>query len=181
MNKIVKKILKKKIPCCFLDRDGVLNYDTGYVSKINDFKWRPGVKKAINFLNKNNYYVIVISNQAGIAHGYFSENDLNKLTIYIKKELSKYYAHIDKFYYCFYHPNAKIKKNQKKSIFRKPDVGMLKLAFKNFNIIKKKSFFIGDRITDKLCARKVNLKFYFPEENLFKQVKNIINNSKNYR
>jgi len=176
--KIIKKKFKRK-PCCFLDRDGVLNYDTGYVSKIKDFKWRPGVKKAIKFLNKKNYYVIVISNQAGIAHGYFKEDDLAQLTNYIQNELLKQSSFINKFYYCFYHPDAKIKKYKKKSIFRKPETGMLNLAFKNFSINRKKSFFIGDRVTDKICAKKMKLKFYFPKKNLYNQVKNIINASEN--
>ena len=173
MSFVVLKNVNKK-PCCFLDRDGVINYDYNYIHKIKDFKWRPGVKKAIKFLNKKNYLVIVISNQAGVAHGFFEEKHVNNLSNYIKRDLESIGAHIDKFYYCFYHPKAKIKKYKKKSIFRKPGAGMINQAFKEFLIYKNKSFFIGDRITDKICAKKKNIKFYYAKKDLFIQIKKIL-------
>ena len=170
----LKKIDKK--PCCFLDRDGVINHDFNYIYKIKDFKWKTGVKKAIKFLNKKKYLVIVISNQAGVAHGFFKEKHVKILTNYINKDLETADAYIDKFYYCFYHPTAKVKKYKKRSLLRKPEAGMLNQAFKDFLILKNKSFFIGDRLIDKICAKKKNLKFYYAEKNLFKQIKKILCN-----
>jgi D-glycero-D-manno-heptose 1,7-bisphosphate phosphatase len=157
-----------------LDRDGVINYDYNYIYKIKDFIWRPGVKKAIKLLNKKNYLVIVVSNQAGVAHGFFKEKHVKNLTNYINKDLVRMGAHIDKFYYCFYHPKAKIKKYKKKSIFRKPGAGMISQAFKEFSIYKKKSFFIGDRATDKICAKKKNIRFYYAKSDLLTQLKKIL-------
>jgi D-glycero-D-manno-heptose 1,7-bisphosphate phosphatase len=169
---IINKIKYK--PCAYLDRDGVINYDRGYVVKKKDFKWRQGAKEAIKYLNDNNYYVIIVSNQAGIAHGYYNANDVENLHDYISQELDNIGAHIDKYYYSPYHPNAKLKKFRKKSDCRKPNSGMLKKSFKDFSINKKKSFFIGDNVSDSKCANKENIKFFFAKNSLFKQVKRII-------
>ena len=127
-------------PCCFLDRDGVLNNDTGYVYKIKNFKWKRNIFKAIKFLNDNNYYVIVITNQAGIAHGYFKEQDVENLHNYINTKLFEKGAHIDKFYYCPFHEQAKILKYKKRTNYRKPGNGMLLEALRDFRIKKNKSF-----------------------------------------
>ena len=72
----------------FLDRDGVLNYDYGYVHKIKDFKWKK-MLKAIKYLNDNNYLVVIVSNQSGIGRGYYKEADLKKLHSWIQVELKK--------------------------------------------------------------------------------------------
>jgi len=172
---IINKIKLK--PCAYLDRDGVINYDKGYVVKREDFKWRQGAKEAIKYLNDNNYYVIVISNQAGIAHGYYSAKDVENLHDYISQELDNIGAHVDKYYFSPYHPKAKIKKFRKISDCRKPNSGMLKKSFEDFFINKKKSFFIGDNVSDNECANKENIKFYFAKNSLFKQVKTIIKNN----
>jgi len=164
-----KKILKLiKRPCCFLDRDGVINYDYGYVNKIRDFKWKPGIKKFIKSLKDLNFYVIVITNQAGVAHGYFDEHQINKLHHYINFELLKYGTFINSFYYCPYHPEAAKKKYKKKTNLRKPGNGMLLKAFKDFNINKRKSFFVGDKDTDRKCAKKSNIKYFDGSKNILK-------------
>lgn len=169
----ISKILKK--PCCFLDRDGVINHDYGYVGKINKFKWKQGVKKAIQYLNENNYYVIVITNQAGIAYGYYGEKDFYKLNYFIRDELNKKNSYFDKIYFCPYHERAKIKKYKRKTILRKPGIGMLNNAFKDFQIIKNKSFFIGDKSSDELCAKNFGIKYYKSTNNLYNQITKIIN------
>ena len=75
-----KKIIRSsRRPAAFLDRDGVINEDFGYVHKIKQFKWKNGIFKLIKFLNDNNYYVFVISNQSGIGRGYYTEKDVNNL------------------------------------------------------------------------------------------------------
>lgn len=158
-------------PCCFLDRDGVLNIDTGYVYKINNFKWKRNIFKAIKFLNDNNYYVIVITNQAGIAHGYFKEQDVENLHNYINAKLFEKGAHIDKFYYCPFHEQAKILKYKKKTNYRKPGNGMLLQALRDFKIKKNQSFFIGDQKSDEICAKKTNVKFQFAKSSILNIVK----------
>ena len=98
----------------FLDRDGVINKDVGYVCKKKQFKWLKGVKRGIKLLNDQKFKVIVVSNQAGVAKGFIKENFLNDLNLWINKILSKNGAKIDKFYYCPYHEKGKVEKFKKK-------------------------------------------------------------------
>jgi D-glycero-D-manno-heptose 1,7-bisphosphate phosphatase len=169
---ILKKIINK--PCCFLDRDGVINYDYGYVINKKDFRFRPGVIEGIKILNDNGYYVIVISNQSGVGRGFYSTKKLNNFHKYINSELNKQGAFINKFYYSPYHPEAKIKKYRKISKCRKPGIGMFLQAMKDYKIQKKKSFFIGDSKSDFLAAKNFKIPFFYPDINFKKQVKKII-------
>ena len=79
----------KKKPAAFLDRDGVINYDYGYVFKYEDFKLRPGVIRGLKYLKKNNYKIFLITNQSGIARGFFTERDLKLLHSKFQKDLIK--------------------------------------------------------------------------------------------
>lgn len=162
-------------PCVFLDRDGVINEDYGYVYKIKDFTWKPNIKKLIKYLNNNGYLVLVVSNQSGIGRGYYHEKDLFKLEKYIKDSLYKIRARIDKFYYAFYFKNSKKKIYRENRILRKPMNGMFKLACKDFLIDKKRSLMIGDKPSDKIFALKSNIKFYYYKKNLYKKIKYEIN------
>ena len=121
--------------------------------------------------NDNNYYVIVITNQAGIAHGYFTEQDVENLHNYINAKLFEKGAHIDKFYYCPFHEEAKILKYKKKTNYRKPGNGMLLQALRDFKIKKNQSFFIGDQKSDEICAKKTNVKFQFAKSSILNIVK----------
>ena len=82
-------VLMKKKPAAFLDRDGVINYDYGYVFKYEDFKLRPGVIKGLRYLKKNNYRIFLITNQSGIARGFFTEKDLRLLHSKFQRYLLK--------------------------------------------------------------------------------------------
>ena len=161
-------------PAAFLDRDGVINYDNGYVHKKKDFKFRKGVLKGLKFLIKKKYFIFIITNQAGIAKGYYDETDLKKLHIFIKYTLSKKNIYFDDVQYCPYHPKGKIKKFRKKSSLRKPNNQMIKNIYKNWLINKGKSFMIGDKLSDKLCAKKSMIKFSYAEKDFYKQVKAIV-------
>ena len=94
---MLTKIKNEKKPVSFLDRDGVLNVDYGYVHDINNFEWIEGSKETIKYLNELNYYVFVITNQAGLARGLYTETDVINLHKYMNKELNKINAHIDDF------------------------------------------------------------------------------------
>ena len=142
-----------------MDIDGVLNHDTGYVHKIKDFKWKKNVFEAIRFLNTNKYLVIIISNQSGIGRGYYTEKSLKKLNMWIQKQLKKKKAYINKFYHAPYYKYSKLKKYRSGYLDRKPNTGMIKKAFKKWKIIKKKSFIIGDKDSDKKLAKNLNMKF----------------------
>ena len=163
----------KKNPAAFLDRDGVINYDYGYVYKYKDFKFRPGVIKGLQFLTKKKTKIFIVSNQSGIARGFFKEKDVNllhkKLLYYFKMKNIK----ISAIKYSPYHPEGIVKKYKKNHETRKPNNKMIRLIFKKWNINRKKSFMIGDKKTDKLCAEKSKLYFEFAKKNFFYQVKNI--------
>ena len=161
-------------PAAFLDRDGVINHDYGYVHNQKQFKFKNGVLKGLQYLIKKNYLVFLITNQAGIAKGIYTENDFYKLQIDLKNRLSKKDIFFNDVQYCPFHPKGKIMMYRKKSNLRKPNNQMVKNIFNKFLILKKKSFMIGDKITDKKCAQKSGLNFYYAKDNFFKQIKEII-------
>ena len=169
--------LKKNIykPCVFLDRDGIINKDFGYVYQKKNFSWNKKIFKTIKLINDSNYRVIIISNQAGIGKGYYKEKDLNKLNYWMLNEFIKRGSFIDDIYYCPYHPDAKIKKYKKKTNLRKPGNGMILKALKDWEIIKSRSFLVGDQDTDILCGKKSGIKSYLVKKDIFRQIKNIIN------
>ena len=173
-NKVLLKNFKK--PAAFLDRDGVINYDSGYVHKIKDFKFRPNVIKGLKFLKEKDYYVFIITNQAGIGKGIYTINQFYKLQNDIKIILQKKNIFFDYVNFCPYHPKAKIKKYKRKTELRKPGNLMIKQIYRNWHINMKKSFMIGDKLTDKICARKSNLYFEYPSKDFFQQVKRIKKN-----
>ena len=174
------KISKKKIinyfsrPAVFLDRDGVINHDLGYVHKKKDFIFKKGVIEGLKFLNRNNYYIFLVTNQAGIAKGIFTENDFFQLHNYIKDKLFLKNIFFSDVQYSPYHPKGKIKKYKKYSSMRKPNNQMIKNIFNKFLIKKNKSFMIGDKISDKKCAEKSSLFFFYSEKNFLAQIKKII-------
>ena len=164
-----------KFKCAFLDRDGVINQDKGYISKISDFKIYPGVGKAISLLNKKNYLVIIITNQSGIGRGLIKIKELKNIHNHLRKKIKKYGGKIDDIFYCPFHPEFGKGKYKKKSNDRKPGDGMIKKAIKKWKINTKTSFMIGDKISDKQAAKKAKIKFFYKKEkNLNTQIKNIL-------
>jgi len=161
----------KQSKIAFLDRDGVINsknINKGYIGKIRDFKWIPGAKKTIKFLKKNDFKVVIVTNQSGIARGYFSINDVYKLHRYLKEELIKYGTKVDKIFFCPFHKNGIVCKYKKNSSLRKPRIGMFLKANKIWKIDKKRSFMIGDQKTDMEFARRAKIKGYlFNQKNLY--------------
>ena len=164
-----------RFKCAFLDRDGVINQDKGYISKVSDFKIYPGVGKAISLLNKRNYLVIIVTNQSGIGRGLIKIKELENLHNYLRKKIKKDRAKIDDIFYCPFHPEFGKGKYKKKSNDRKPGDGMIRKAIKKWKIDTKKSFMIGDKISDKIAAKKAKIKFFYKKEkNLNTQMKNIL-------
>jgi D-glycero-D-manno-heptose 1,7-bisphosphate phosphatase len=169
--KELPKLLRR--PAAFFDRDGVINYDYGYVSNIKKFKFRNGVIKALKYLNKKKYFIFIITNQGGIAKKKLSIKKFHTLHEIIKKKLTKKNVFIDDLEYCPHHPDGTNSKFKKKCDCRKPGIGMIKKINSKWLIDLKKSFFIGDKITDKKCAKRANLKFFYAEKNLFTKVRKI--------
>ena len=160
-------------PAVFLDRDGVINVDKGYINKISEFEWIKGSQDAIKYIKDRGYYIFVVTNQSGIARGYYSCQDVIILHEYINAELGKINAMIDEFFFSPYHPD--IKRFANLSNLRKPDIGMLKMAENKWNFNKSKSFMIGDKETDIICANNYGIKGYrFTGENLLDFIKEVI-------
>jgi len=170
--KNLKNVLYKK--AIFLDRDGVINYDYGHVHKFENFRFRSGVIKALKLLTKNDYYIFIITNQAGLAKGKYTLRQYLYLNSQIKDFLSKKNIFFDAVEFCPHHENAKITKYKKNCKFRKPGNLMIEKLFSKWFIMKKTSFMIGDKLTDFLAAKNSKIRFFYAENNLYKQIKKII-------
>ena len=133
--------------------------------------WLKNVKKAIKLAHKKKYLIIVVTNQSGIARGYYSENDVKKLHNEINKELKIINCKIHDFFYCPYHPKYGNKKYKKDSFLRKPNPGMIFKAVSKWNIDLNKSLMIGDKKIDMITARRSNLKFIKKRYNLLSEIK----------
>lgn len=161
----------------FLDRDGVINksnIQNGYIGKIQHFKLVPGCIKTIKYLKSLKYKVVIVSNQSGIARGYFKISDVYKVHRYLQNILKKNNTRLDKILFCPFHKDGKIKKYRKTSKLRKPKTGMFQIINKIWSVDKKNSFMIGDQITDIEFAKKSGIKGYlFKKKNLYEFIKSI--------
>lgn len=136
-----------------MDRDGVMNRDVPYCSCPEDFEMLPGVKEGILLLNKSGFKVIVVTNQSGIARGYFTEKVLAEIHHKMRCDLAEHGAHIDAIYYCPHHPDDKC-------ACRKPGIDMLLEAASHLNIDLNESCVIGDSTADIEMGRKAGCKTF---------------------
>ncbi len=137
----------------FFDRDGTLNVDIAYLHRPEDFIWIEGAKEAIKYVNDNGYLAILVTNQSGVARGYYPEEDVKAVYDWMNKELEQIGAHLDALFYCPHHPDGKIPDYTKICNCRKPDTGMVDKACETFKIDRSKSFFVGDSDKDMECAK----------------------------
>ena len=137
--------MKKAI---FLDRDGTINVEKDYLHRIEDFVLEKGVIEGLKILRDLGYIFVVVTNQSGIARGYYSEEDVILLNKQINEILRKDGINIEKFYYCPHHPEKGVGKYKVKCSCRKPETGMLDEAVKDFDIDRAHSYMIGDNISD---------------------------------
>ena len=144
-NNRVEHTLNKVV---FLDRDGTLNEEVNYLHKTEDMKLLPGVPQALKKLKDAGYKLIVVTNQAGVARGYYTEDDVKNLHQYMNQVLQKDGAWIDAFYYCPHHPVHGIGIYKKECNCRKPGTGMFEMAEKDFPVDKAASYMIGDKLLD---------------------------------
>ena len=157
----------------FLDRDGVINIDKKYVYKIKDFIFRKNVISALKYLNQKKMNIFVVTNQAGIAKGFYTENDFFKLSIYMKKLLYKKNIFINDIEHCPFHHEGIIKKYKKRSKFRKPGNLLIEKLKKKWNVQSTKSYMIGDKVSDSNAAKKSGIYFEYVEKDISKQFKRI--------
>jgi len=154
-------------PAVFFDRDGVLNHDLDFIYRPADFVWNDGAKEAIKWCNDHGYRVIVVTNQSGIARGYYKEADFQGLVRWIDGELTAVGAHIDATYFCPHHPEAPLVEYRAECRCRKPQAGMIEDAIREWNIDRAASILIGDHERDLEAAAKAGIAgFLYREGNL---------------
>ncbi len=158
-------------PAVFLDRDGVINHDVGYINNFKKLKFRSGVKKGLKYLIKKKYYLFIVTNQAGIAKNKIKLEQFNKLSKELKNEFLSEGISINETMFCPHHAFGVIKQYKKNCKYRKPGNKMILDLKKKWDIDFKLSFMIGDKKSDELCANKTKLKFFYAKGSLFNQIK----------
>ncbi len=134
--------------CVFLDRDGTINEEVNYLSHPKQLRLIAGAAAAIKLLNQAEFKVVVVTNQAGIARGYFTEQTVREIHQALERMLGEQGAAVDAIYYCPHHPAAGIGVYRQECNCRKPNPGMLERAARELNIDLGESFVVGDKISD---------------------------------
>jgi D,D-heptose 1,7-bisphosphate phosphatase len=153
---LVPRIVRR--PAAFLDRDGVLNVDAGYVHRADQVRWIDGARETVRWLNDAGYLVFVVTNQAGIARGLYSEQHVADLHAWMNRELGKTGAHIDCVEYCPFHPEGTVERYRRVSDLRKPAPGMLKKLLSEWSVDTSQSFLVGDNDTDLEAAAAAGIR-----------------------
>jgi|SRR5690554_5155128 len=136
----------------FLDRDGVINREKGYITSWAEFELLPNTLEALQLIQKSDYLSVVVTNQSGIAKGLYSEMDLQNIHKQLNQQLSNSLISIDAFYYCPHHPHGTVKEYSKICDCRKPNNGLITKAAHDMNINLKESYLIGDSERDILAG-----------------------------
>ncbi len=141
----------------FLDRDGVINIDHGHVFEKEKFDFIDGIFELCKRAQDLGYLLIVVTNQGGIAKGFYSEEEFLNLTKWMENEFQKRAIKITKTFYCPYHAEGKVEKYRQESLDRKPAPGMFLKAIEEFNIDPEKSLMLGDNETDMQAAEAARI------------------------
>ena len=150
--------MRERKPAVFLDRDGVLNVDHGYVARREDFQWVVGAVAAVRALNEAGYYVFVATNQSGIARGLYAVEDMYKLHEFMTDELARVGARIDDIRFCPFHPEGTIDAYRRASEWRKPGPGMILDLMERWPVDRERSALIGDKEADMEAARAAGIR-----------------------
>ena len=148
---------QRRRPAVFLDRDGVLNRDFGYVHSVEQLSWMDGAKEAIKLLNDKGYYVFVVTNQAGVARGFYDEARVRAFHAEMGGILRNMGAYVDDWRYCPFHPEGTVEAYRRPHPWRKPEPGMLIDLLEHWPVKVESSFLIGDQDTDIAAARAAGI------------------------
>lgn len=155
---------ERRKPIAFLDRDGVINKDVGYLSSADRFEWIAGAPQAIRLLNDHDYRVVVVTNQSGIARGYYDESAFRRLMDWIAAALQPAGGHIDATYYCPHHPTKGVGSLLTDCDCRKPKPGLLLRALRDFPADPADCFLVGDKVSDLQAAAAAGVTGYLFED-----------------
>jgi D-glycero-D-manno-heptose 1,7-bisphosphate phosphatase len=161
----------------FLDRDGVINKDIGYPSKIKDITLIEGVIESLKILQKLGFHLVIITNQSGIAKGYLTLKQYYKVENYIDLKLKSNGITIKKTLFCPHHKDGVVKKYKKDCKFRKPEIGMLNYIDKCWGVDRKSSILIGDKDSDLECGKTFGLNKCYRIKSRYKSNSEITYNS----
>lgn len=156
-------------PAIFFDRDGVINVDNNYVYKLSDFVFKSSILSILKRLQK--FYLFIVTNQSGIARGFYKEEDFYSLHSKLKEKFTNQNIFFNDVIFCPHHPEGKVTKYKKKCLCRKPGNQMLKTILSRWNIDKENSYMVGDKLTDEICAKRSGIKFIYANENLLNKIK----------
>ena len=145
----------------FIDRDGTISEEVGYINHVSRFHLFPYAAAAIKHLNESGWLAVVITNQAGVARGYFSEDTIQTVHATMTKELESTGARLDAIYYCAHHPSLGEPPYRLDCDCRKPKPGLISRAAKDFDIDLDESWMVGDRYSDVELARNAGVKSMF--------------------
>jgi D-glycero-D-manno-heptose 1,7-bisphosphate phosphatase len=147
-----------KRPAIFFDRDGVLNHDDDYVGSIDRFRWIEGAQEAVKLANDRGYYVFVVTNQAGVARGFYGEENVRALHQWIGAELRECGAWVDDWRYCPFHVEATVDAYRQAHPWRKPEPGMLLDLIEHWPVDLERSLLIGDQPSDIAAGRAAGIR-----------------------
>ena len=145
--------VKKGQPAVFLDRDGVLTKEKGYVGSLQDLTIFPYATGCVRKIHEKGYYAIVVTNQSGVARGLFTEAQLKEMNEYLVKEIG-----VDAVFYCPHHPSGTVIQYAKACHCRKPFTGMIEAACQRFSIELTGSWMVGDRASDIMTGKNAGLR-----------------------
>lgn len=148
---------QRRRPALFLDRDGVLNHDEGYVGTTDRFRWIDGAMEAVRLANDLGYYVFMVTNQAGVARGYYPVENVTALFDWMNDQLRAQGGHIDDWRFCPYHPDGSVEQYSCGHPWRKPEPGMLLDLMRHWDIDLAASLLVGDQDTDLAAARAAGI------------------------
>lgn len=146
-----------KPKAAFIDRDGVINEERNYVHRIEEFVLLPGVAQGLTLLRDAGFRLIVVTNQAGIAHGYYDQNAMDRLHDHMRDQLALQGLALDAIYFCPHHPSGSVKELAFECDCRKPSPGMLLQAAKDFDLDLSASVLIGDKLSDVQAGKRAGV------------------------